>query len=212
MSGGGSSGAADSRDAELPPAAPTGLGVEGDPGDDEEMEGDEEELEIEEEWVDAGVFVDGSGMPDGEPLPGENVETPAAAGSQTFARVGIPEFVASGLGMGPGWCPDRYIHRPVRKQSATAEVLEVQWQAATGWTWSTADRPLQKPKHTTRGRVSWGSVGVLKKQAQPAPRWSTTSRARGKPVQTAEWSSSLGFLTTVSGNGLDVTSLTRREN
>lgn len=77
-----------------------------DDDDDEE----EEELEIQREWAEAGVFSDGgSGMPDGEPLPGDRMEAPFAnpAAAEPFAKVGISEFVSTGLGMGPNWRGER---------------------------------------------------------------------------------------------------------
>lgn len=84
-------------------------------------EEEEEEVEVEREWVESGVFGDGAGVPDGEPLPadaeslqpepraGSDAGSDAGndAGSERFIRAGITDFVREGLGMGQGWAGDR---------------------------------------------------------------------------------------------------------
>lgn len=82
-----------------------GGGVVEDLGDEEAMNEEEEELEISTEWAEAGVPVEGgSGMPEGEALPGEEIEeSSSGSAAEPFARVGIPDFVSVGLGMGPAW-------------------------------------------------------------------------------------------------------------
>lgn len=82
------------------------------PDEDEEDPGTEEmddQVEAQDEWDKSGVFGDGSSMPEGDPWPGQEadalsgIEDPLLAQAEHFERVGITDFLTTGLGMAPNW-------------------------------------------------------------------------------------------------------------